>query len=165
MKIENMSTFIGIDNGVSGSIGIVSDGIAKLYPTPVKRVLNYTKKKSYVNRVDVDELKNMLMFYLPDHPMINLERPMVNPGRFAATASALRAFEATIIALEQVGLGYQIVDSKQWQKQFLPVDIKGAANLKKASMERGIQMFPYLEEKIKKQGDADGIFLALFSNQ
>ena len=89
-----------------------------------------------------------------------LERPMVNPGRFQATASALRAMEATLIVLEMFKLPLQYVDSKQWQKALLPSGIKGPAELKKASMDIGCRMFPHLSEIIKKQGDADGLLIA-----
>lgn len=152
---------IGIDNGVSGSIGIVGDGEAKLFPTPVFKTLNYTKKKGYINRVDVDKLKALLEPYSSLGSIVKIERPMVNPGRFKASLSAIRALEATSVALEQLGLGYVIVDSKEWQGEFLPSGIKGAANLKKASALKGVQMFPNLKDEIKKQGDADSLFIAM----
>ena len=151
---------IGIDNGVTGSIAIINDNELQLHATPTKKVINYQKKKSNVTRVDVPKLKEILEPFKGSITIVNIERPMVNPTRFAASASALRALEATLIVLEELGLGYKFVDSKEWQKKYLQEGIKGANNLKKASLERGIQMFPSLEEEIRKQGDADAIFIA-----
>lgn len=152
---------IGIDNGVSGSICIVDKNDVKLYGTPTKKVINYQKRQSNVTRIKVDKLREILEPYKDSGSVVKLERPMVNPGRFTATASALRALEATLIVLEDLGLGYEFVDSKAWQKQFLQEGIKGAAALKEASKSRGIQMFPKLKKEINKQGDADAIFIAL----
>lgn len=47
--------FIGIDNGVSGSIGIIDEeGKAHLFPTPTKSDLNYQKTKvKHITRIDV----------------------------------------------------------------------------------------------------------------
>ncbi|WP_461249115.1 RuvC family protein, partial [Treponema sp. R6D11] len=60
-------------------------------------------------------------------------------------------------------ISYQVVDSKKWQKEFLP-NIKGSKDLKKASLQRGVERFPILECEIKKHGDADGLFLALYGS-
>lgn len=53
-----------------------------------------------------------------------LERPMVNPGRFVATGSALRALEATVIVLEQLRLQPPYIDSNEGQKALLPAGLK-----------------------------------------
>ena len=146
--------YIGIDNGVSGSVGWVApDGQAGYFLTPVFSTLNYTKKAANVNRIDVPTL----IEYMPVGKVF-IERPMVNPGRFQATASALRAMEATLIAVESMGLSYQFIDSKEWQKVMLPSGIKGAADLKRASLEIGKRIFPQFSHLYK--GDADGILIA-----
>ena len=86
-----------------------------------------------------------------------IERPMVNPKRFAASTSALRALEATLITVEDLDMAYQFVDSKQWQRVFFP-GVKGSGELKKASLQYGKQFFPSLGSKFEK--DADGILIA-----
>ena len=45
--------YVGLDNGVSGSIGIVGDDIESVFvKTPVKKVQDYTKAKKEVSRLD-----------------------------------------------------------------------------------------------------------------
>jgi hypothetical protein len=81
---------------------------------------------------------------------------MVNSTRFNASLSAIRALEATLIALEESKLPYEYIDSKEWQKHLLPKGLKGSDELKKASLDIGKRLFPSLE--LKK--DADGVLIA-----
>lgn len=156
--------FIGIDNGVSGSIGVLRwdrDGFtASMHPTPVVLGQDYTKKNQRVSRLDHVTFKQMLSTYsYYKEVRCVIERPMVNPGRFKATLSAMRCLESTLLILEQLNIGYEYVDSKEWQKVFLP-GVKGPAELKRASAQKGAQLYPHLREAIEKQGDADGLLIA-----
>ena len=151
--------YIGIDNGVTGSIGIIDTSGYTLIKTPVKKELSYTKKKQYITRIDIDAFTKILKVYKDKNCIVLLERPMVNPGRFKATVSALRSLEATIIVLEMLCLSYDYIDSKEWQKRLLPAGIKGTAALKKASLNKGKQLFP----KAKCQNDCDGLLIAYYS--
>lgn len=150
---------IGIDNGVTGAVAVLTSEGSLLKQMPVTKSLDYTKKVKYVSRVNYYELFTFLSSL---EGRAYLERPMVNPGRFAATASALRAFEATLIALEQSGISYQFIDSKEWQKELLPSGLKGP-QLKEASMLKAIQLFPHLEVVIRKQKDGDAILIAEYA--
>jgi hypothetical protein len=159
-KRENVSgkTYIGIDNGVTGSIGIIPPDSTntQFYLTPVFSTLNYTKEKKNVTRIDVLQLN--VLFHNIVNPLAILERPMVNPGRFQATASALRALEAMLITLERYSIPYMFIDSKQWQKEMLPKGLKGSDVLKKASLDIGKRLFPQFKEMYKT--DADGMLMA-----
>lgn len=149
-----MKTFIGIDNGVSGAIGIVNGVRTEWWPMPVRKELNYTKAKKWINRVNTNHLK----FYIEgitDDAIALIERPMVNPGRFQATISAVRCLEATLIVLEECNIPFQYVDSRQWQKDMLPSGLEGD-ELKAASLEIGRRMWP----TIKFKPDADAMLLA-----
>jgi len=155
--------FIGIDNGVTGTIGCIYNNQTWFFETPTKSEQNYTKKKGNISRVIKAELKENLnkIIYacMPESSMCLIERPMVNPGRFAATISALRALEATLIVVEELKLPYQYEDSKAWQKELLPKGSK-AAQLKSDSVDIGCRLFPEHSELIKKHKDADGILIA-----
>jgi hypothetical protein len=85
---------------------------------------------------------------------------MVNPQRFSATITALRAFESTLILLEFLKFPHAFIDSKEWQKKLLPKGVKGTENLKKESMELGCKLFPQHQELIRKHKDADGLLIA-----
>ena len=84
---------------------------------------------------------------------------MVNPKRWAASVSAIRALEATLIIVELLEIPYIYVDSKEWQRELLPKGCKGDA-LKTASKDIGCRLFPQHKELIIKHKDADGILMA-----
>lgn len=154
--------FVGIDNGVSGSIGIVPDSSEKgivpvYYKMPVEKQLNYTKTKAWINRIKVNDLFQILNVYGDDVATIAMERPMVNPGRFRATVSAIRALEATLIVIERLGMSYRYIDSKEWQKAILPAGLEGP-ELKEASLSVGVRLFPKID--FSPFNDADGLLIA-----
>ena len=159
--------YIGIDNGVSGSLAYVGSAYA-MACTPVRKELDYPKTKvRYLNRIIFSELVGLLEDWLTtidaistEDPLVLLERPMVNSKRFVSTMSALRAFESTLNALELLGLAYRFVDSKQWQKMMLPKGITGADKLKQASTSVGKRLFPRSIDVILKRGDADSLLMA-----
>lgn len=151
-------TKVGIDNGVTGSIGILTEHETFLMSTPVKLEQSYTKKKQNISRINFKELKEI--FENLDTPVVAIERPMINPQRFKASISASRCLEATLNVLELLEIPHNYIDSKAWQKDLLPKGVKGNAELKKASKDIGIRMFPQHKETIEKQKDADGILIA-----
>lgn len=151
-------TYLGIDNGVSGSIGIItSENEVFYYKTPIKKCLNYTKAKKWINRIDYPALKEVLSKYSDTDIFVFIERPMINPTRFAASVSAIRAFEASIILLEELSIGYEVIDSKKWQKELLPSGLVGI-ELKTASLQVVTKLFPRIELKGFKDGD--GLLIA-----
>jgi len=125
--------FIGIDNGVSGSVCVLDEHGTCLHyvPTPVQKTLNYTKEKEYVTRVIVKELADLLQPYAREATII-LERPMINPGRWKASVSAIRCDEVTRGIIEALGARMIYVDSKEWQTPMLP-NRKAVARLGKGA--------------------------------
>lgn len=160
------SVFVGIDNGVTGSIGIVkADGTHAFIAMPVFKDREYTKEEQYLQRIDT----NTLLKNLPKNAFVLLERPMVNPKAFTSTKSALRALEATLISIEKLGYkrgeNFDFIDSKEWQKEFISSAVTGHDQLKNASMEIGLNLFPSNGSFIKKHGDADGLLIAEFAHR
>lgn len=153
--------YIGIDNGTSGSIGIIKENNAVAYlKMPIKKELNYTKSKRWINRIDCDKLHRIFTdnSLLRDSKVI-IERPMVNPGRFQATASALRALEAVLIVVERFRISYAYIDSKEWQKVLLPAGLH-REELKSASLSVGKRLFPQID--FKGFADADGLLMSWY---
>lgn len=154
--------YIGVDNGVSGSIGIIyEDGTYEFFVTPVLKAQDYTKAKKQVSRIQPLKLKEILS-KVGAGSMVLIERPMINSTRFNASMSAIRAFEATITILETLGLPYQIEDSKAWQKALLPSGCTGD-DLKSASKDIGNRLFP--NTKTVKHSDCDGMLIAQYCKQ
>lgn len=149
---------IGWDNGIGNISAVWPDRLAEYKITPVKRCLNYTKKIAHINRLDRGKTRDILLAWTEGYlPVIAVERPMVNPGRFKATASGLRICEAQECLLEDLGLPYRFIDSKEWQKAMLPSGVKGPET-KTASLEVGGRLFPHLKESLKN--DADSLLIA-----
>lgn len=156
--------FIGIDNGISGSIAIIGTGpsvqtavYAFQVPTIVQQ--NYTKKKGNITRIDGNKL-----FYIFDRSIpkgsevhVMMERPMVNPTRFQATMSAVRALESVLTIIETFGFSYSYIDSKEWQKELLPAGTKGD-DLKVASLQIAERLYP--GKNPEKHKDGDGLLIA-----
>jgi len=156
---------IGIDNGATGTIALVGLFNPIFMETPVKKGQDYTVKVQNVSRIDWARLKELLEDWKSkadeqETPIFAyVERPYT--GRFPKTvAIAARAYEATIIILEQLGIGYEAVDSGHWQKGMLPKGTKTSVKLKKASRDVGCRLFPMHAELIKKHTDADGLLIA-----
>lgn len=182
-----MNYYIGWDNGATGSIGIVCENESFFFPTPVMQVPNYTKEVQMIGRIHLSELKKKFKEIIPGNitPRCLIERPFmapvntiqaivdgkdqkiitVNMNFFKASLNAHRTFEASIILLESLKYGYEVVDSKAWQKNILGTGIIGSKALKEASKLRGIQLFPQHEETIRKHKDADGLLMAEFARR
>ena len=155
--------YIGIDNGVSGSCGIIGPKGTSFFLTPIKSEMSFQKSKSSkINRIDFQKLYDLLKEEKESGYTIciRIERPMINPTRFQASISAARSLEATLIIFELLDLPYEYCDSKQWQKVLLPAGLKGSEEQKKASLDIGIRLFPEHKHLISKHKDADGILIA-----
>lgn len=159
--------YIGIDNGVTGTMCIIGTSVelplkAWCIKTPVVSQQNYTKEKKNVTRIDAPKLQRILQQSIPagSEVHINLERPFVNPKMFQATLSAIRALEATITVIETLGFPYSYIDSKEWQKALLPAGSKGD-QLKLDSLEIGRRLYPDVNPAGHK--DADGLLIAHYT--
>ena len=156
--------YIGLDNGTTGTIGVVGDGIEpQIYHTPVKKEQDYTKAKKNVTRLDCKQFIDLLNEYIDYNIVVVCERPMINPTRWTASMTAIRCWEAQLIILEAMELGHQFVDSKQWQKEMLPKGIKGSAEQKRASKDIANRLFPQLAKF--KHTDFDGLLIAEYARR
>jgi len=160
----NKKIYIGIDNGVTGSIGLIHpNGEYAFFKTPVKMQQDYTKKQKNLSRIEVHGLIEILTHFKGPKKAV-LERPLVNPKMFTATISAVRCFESTLCILEGLSIPFEFLDSKEWQKKLLPAGCKGAA-LKSASVDIATRLFPEYETDFKKQKDGDGMLIAEYARR
>lgn len=157
-----MNIWAACDNGVSGNFSVLDqDGnLLEHFLTPTFKCLNYTKKKKWMRRVDIVELKVKLEKWLKGNEYhFVLERPFVNPKMFSSTISAVRALEATQIVLEMLKIPYEFCDSKEWQKAMLPSGLK-KGETKEASDQVVKRLFPKIQ--LKNPGDGDSILMACY---
>lgn len=171
--------YIGIDNGTTGTIGWVGESVhPTIVETPVREEQSYTKSSKKTTRIDHERLTTLLKEIIGEHDpsevLVVMERPFtgsfikgkngedknIGRGGFVANISAARAFEVTLVLVEQAKLPHEIVDSKQWQNVLLPTGIKGSDERKRASMDIGLRLFPDQEKIIRKHKDADGLLIA-----
>ena len=134
-------------------------GYTRFLETPTKMSI-MGKTERHIARIDHSSLIRLFkdIYDGPRQIHAYLERPYT--GKFVnAMLPGQRAFEATLVCLEMVGIEYTVVDSKEWQKAILG-PIKGSAELKVASYQKGIEMYPQFADVIKTHKDADGLLLA-----
>lgn len=164
-----LTVWIGIDNGVTGSIGIIDSEGAYTLIRPkhyVFKAQDYQKKKQNAGRIDVHSFYQILETYsLSGNAIVHvmMERPLVNPQPkyFATSLSGIRTMEAMWIVIQQMHrLPLQFIDSKEWQSVLLPKGTKGSPQLKKASITIATRYFPLMAEEIRKQKDGDGLLIA-----
>lgn len=155
---------LAIDNGCSGALAALrNDGRAELH-----RLADFSKKDRIgsrgITRLDFPRFRVLLTLLASENEPIccYLEKPATN-AKFSSQsiASAARFDEAERIALEEAGIGYEMVSSHYWQNGMLP-GVKGRGELKKASLTKGLQMFPELADKIRRQKDADALLMARY---
>lgn len=167
---------VGIDNGVSGSIGVLCANGNAFRPMPTITQLSYQKSvKRFSRRVDWKEFQDYIRLLPLSYDFESketlvqfvLERPMINSTRFQASISAARALEAVLMSIEMLGdqfaqYSIEYIDSRTWQKALLPPG-KGADEMKKLSSEIGKRKYPHHADTIDKQKDADGLLIAHFA--
>jgi hypothetical protein len=156
-------TYIGIDNGSTGSVGIITPTNDKPYlffPTPTKDTLNYqTKKAHFVKLVDQFALEHEFTALIAAHREVKVlvEKPFTMKFATPQVLLAHRTFQQVLDVLERLGYGYDVIPATKWQKELLPKKIKGK-ELKKASLGVGKRLFPDIDWDDYK--DADGLLIA-----
>ena len=153
-----MKTYIGIDNGVTGSIGIINQNITSYHHMPVRTEKSYTKSKQQITRIDWAEFESILSQY--SNTMVLVERPFTGQN-YKAVVSAARALESILCVLERHLVPYEYIDSREWQKALIP-GVTGK-DLKRASLSVGKRLFPTVE--FKGFADADGLLIAEYARR
>src|SRR5574344_1289733 len=92
--------YVGIDNGCTGTIGIIGDDICEFHKTPSKKEQDYTKKKKNISRLDVVSFVSLFSRFNKNDLVFVMERPMINNLRFNASVIAARCFESELSQIE-----------------------------------------------------------------
>lgn len=158
-----MKYYIGIDNGVTGSVTILDDSGNLVFheDTPAQSTLDYQKSKAtFISRIDASKLRLMLNKTVGHDKLALLERPMINSLRFKSSISAARCLEATLIVLEDLSIPYRYIDSKEWQGIMLPAGT-AKERLKLASDCVCKRLYPNLT--LTKAGNGDSVLMARYA--
>lgn len=170
---------IGIDNGATGTIGFICKSEYKFYETPSFLTHDYqTSKNKRFSRLSFKGYMELLKEFKQKAKENNetiiayIERPLVNPLMFSSSLGAVRCHEAELIGLELLEISYLFIDSKSWQRELLPSGLsskkkeegkkKATNELKKASLDLAIRLFPLCKETIEKHKDGDGLLIARY---
>lgn len=157
---DSQKIYVGWDNGVTGSISIITQDDYFFYLTPVFKQQDYTNKKKIVTRIDISAIRSIFSGIDSSKVLCVLERPAISPQRWTSSLSAIRAHEACLIIIEELGFSHMFVDSKSWQKEMLPVGSRTTIELKAQSFYAAIRLFPKCEDEITKRGDGDSILIS-----
>lgn len=162
---RNYDTFIGIDNGASGSIGVLRIGKPPIYiPTPAHTEMDYQKTKPrQITRVTYNMFQMYLQGFNPETTAVLLERPMINPERFFQSIGAARAYESELIALEQSRFLVEVIDSKEWQYAIFGQNTNTGSESITKTMSRRYGKLYYPKIDIGNMDDYDGILIAHFA--
>ena len=160
---DRQRIFAAFDNGVSATIGAVSeDGSWTMFrKVPTYREREYmTTKTRFMTHLDQDAVAAILADLSSRGDLVLVtERPFVNPRMFKATMSGVRAHEILLAALRTAGVSLHATwDSKHWQKPMLG-DCR-VGETKPRSLEVGCSLYPRHADDMRKHGDADGLLMA-----
>jgi len=163
--------YIGMDNGSTGTVGIVNTDrtICDFFNTPIIKELSYnTTSKKFVSELDIEVFSNRVKGLIGDskEPIFAiLERPFSN-GQAMYRNSVKLAYGFFVLqkqSMKLMGIGYEVMDSKKWQKKILPPGTTSSGDLKRASKDIGIRLYPQFKTIMTRQGDADGMLIAEYA--
>lgn len=181
MEEQVKKLFIGIDNGSSGSYTIINECGELIcfehVPTfKIKKWATSNNKQGHITVIDVNTLEQMLSKYIKSIDKENIycfiERPAVGFSGWSiwTSLSGIVAWVSVQYALLNLGIKYDTIDSKQWQKYLIPQALgkkdkskpmkRGDRNkyLKIESDKLAKELYPDIE--LKNSGDGDSINIA-----
>lgn len=161
--------YMGVDNGTTGTIGVIGLKDAMVFFPFTKKELDYHKKAKNITRIDFPRMRACFLDFknaakeAGKELYVIIERPFTGMAHTAVLAG--RTLESMLIALELESIPYEIVTATDWmgtkaKEGMLPKGIVGRANVKRASVQVGCRLFPELADQIRKHKDADGILIA-----
>lgn len=153
--------WVGIDNGTTGTIGIIfSRGDYMFTRVPSKEEINYQRKKVHtITRIHRQNLITLLTGSLAgaSDVRVMIEKPYTQAIASQALTCGHRALEAVLNVVEDLSYPHEIIPASDWQKMLLPAGLKGI-QAKRAGVDVCRKLFPQLDwDKIK---DADGMLIA-----
>lgn len=150
-------TFIGIDVGLSGAIGVIGQDKVEVIDVPTLEVLD--SKGRIRRKYEIPTIRDILRTFNGE-TRVALEDQQAFPDQGVSSMFALGwglgIWEGLLGAM---GISYQKVWPRIWRK----VMLQGMPKGKDASRLKAQQLFPQLDLKLKKHhGRAEAILIAEF---
>lgn len=154
---EEQVKIIGIDPGVTGALGVITDVSCDVMDTPVFEKMKAKERTTY----NVREMYDALWAEQPQLIVIEQLQPMGRNGSIANYQSGL-GFAYWHMAAVALDVPIILVNPKKWKKAM------GLTANKDDSRQRAIELFPALATslKLKKHhGRAEAILLAEYGRR
>lgn len=173
MESKSSGVYVGIDNGSTGSIGYMAGTYTSLLPmTEMCRRYTGNRKGTglELDPITFDDYIKQIQKVHGHIEMVAIEKPFTNPRNVMTMVAARGMFAAIQAILELNRVPYIVVGAQEWQKKFLNGAVtaeanKGEKETKLRSRILGSQRWPELANPIKRQKDADALWLALHAKQ
>lgn len=159
------NVYIGVDNGLSGAIGILFAGSGQATRPENEHHPMVTRSATIAGkdgrRLHYKAVRDTFNRFSDAGAIIILEYPFRGQNS-RAVGYGMAAWECVMIAAEVAAIPVHHVAAKTWQKELFG-GIKGTAELKKASRVYGETLWPWLKpNKGAHGGDFDAMMLALY---
>ncbi len=148
-----MKYYLGIDNGISGGLAMVSQvGVLKhLCTMPIQR----TKKG---NEVNVRLVKQWMIDSLCDHDSVDIIIEEPAGSRFPKMASSMAgSFHAIRATIEVIGYRYERITPQAWQKFMLGKIPQGQTKIAALTKARSLWPTETWLENLKCKKPHDGL--------
>lgn len=173
--------YLGIDNGSTGSYTFLNGNgeLLCFKPVPTFKLKKWTtsSKQGHITVIDIESLKRELELIIKDKNIdeivCNIERPAVGFSGWSiwTSLSGVVAWVSVQYVLISLGIKYNTIDSKQWQKLLIPQALGKKDSKKKKRGERNKylkiesdklarELFPDIT--LKNSGDGDSINIAYY---
>ena len=141
-----MKTYIGIDPGLDGGIGFLSEAGMSAFPMPF--VISEKKKggkTTHKRKLDIAGLKSLLISQSAIHPQIAIiERQGAMPGQGVVSQFSIGLNYGMILGLlEGLEIPVVIIAPQSWKKEMLAGTLKDKA----ASIQTAQRLFPNINLK------------------
>ena len=142
------TTYIGIDNGLSGAIAFYKPATNNMIALPMP-IIKTKKAKGMKTEYDVPQIIALLKQY-SDTKLVILEKAQAFPGQGSVSMFSIgKGFGIMEGILAALGLSYQIIHPKSWQKKVF----EGIAHkdTKQASVLTAQRLFPNVSFKTSER--------------
>ena len=165
---------IGIDPGTTGCCCVIEPQMIHFYDTPTNEIrVGKTNRRVYDRRAMISILRTVqdIVNREMGECLVSIEdiHPMPKNGGVGNFSSGF-GFGCWLMALDAIGLPYQIVPSQRWKKAMGLKHVMDATDSDKKNADRMLacQLFPQAADRmnlVKHHGRADALLIAAYGKR